>query len=471
MRKEIRDDIIALEKYCIAKFKLEPYIQILFDAGGYCFINQFYHHFGDNEGKRIVSVLRHHRFLDEAEYSNYNICYLTDSAIKYMVHKDSEKNFDDVDKSDISVKKISSAPTNKVLFSSSIKFALLQEYPLYGKEQYIRYLRKYIERKINNGRSIDDDLHEYDERCNDMAYNISKKKPVVNYIDTSIIGPLEKIYSANITAIRHIQETLKLIDKNIEEQSNKLGGHLFMQNTSKKTHLHEMKDKLTTFLEHILNSESSYILEINNSMRNYKKEFYELEISMDDHHDKFKELSQRIKNQEEKLEQIIKRACIYYDISKIIMYPKENELEVVIIDTGTHQKSDDYLKKINNFRKEANIESHPVKIVIASYSKGSANILKSIINELIEKRKLLEQDIDMLMYHNPTYTLERQRRDNPCFIKTEKELEKYPKITIECLGETQYIEKYRQKTKKKPQSISDRDYKKIDVFEAELKMD
>lgn len=139
MKAMVRDDIIALETFVVLRFKYEKYIEMLYDCGGYCFVDQFIKFFGgENKGRYLVEQLEKNGLIKTKFFNNYKYCYLTDASIKYVKYKDDPRDFSKMKKADIPVKKISSNPTDKVLFSSALKFSLMQRMDICGKRKFIK---------------------------------------------------------------------------------------------------------------------------------------------------------------------------------------------------------------------------------------------------------------------------------------------------------------------------------------------
>lgn len=142
MQALIRDDIIALDTFVALKFKYEKYAKILEEAGGYCFIDQFVQYFGgNNKGRYLAQQLEDNGVISTKFFNNYKYCYLTDAAIKYLTYKDDPRDFSKIKKANIPVKKITPNPSEKVLFSSALKFGLMQKYNWIGKKTFINCKR------------------------------------------------------------------------------------------------------------------------------------------------------------------------------------------------------------------------------------------------------------------------------------------------------------------------------------------
>lgn len=150
MKAVVRDDIIALETFVALRFKYEKYIEQIFDCGGYCFVDQFVQHYGgENKGRYLAEQLEANGLIKTKFFNNYKYCYLTDASIKYVIYKDDPRDFSEIKKANIPVKKITPNPTDKVLFSSALKFALMQQYNFIGKKNFINVNTKIFSALFN----------------------------------------------------------------------------------------------------------------------------------------------------------------------------------------------------------------------------------------------------------------------------------------------------------------------------------
>lgn len=177
MKAIVRDDIISLETFVALRFKYEQYAEMLNDAGGYCFVDQFVEHFGGkNKGRYLAKQLEDNGIISTKFLNNYKYCYLTDAAIKYLTYKDDPRDFSALKKADIPVKKITPNPSDKVLFSSAMKFALMQKYRWIGKKVFIKIITSEFQSIYGDKISLD----EHDP----VATAVNK---TINYYDKSKI--------------------------------------------------------------------------------------------------------------------------------------------------------------------------------------------------------------------------------------------------------------------------------------------
>lgn len=140
MKAMVRDDIIALETFVALRFKYEEYIYKIHECGGYCFLDQFKQHY-DN-GRYLAKQLEENGLIKTKSFNNYKYCYLTDASIKYLYYKDDPRDFSEMKKANIPIKKLTPNPSERVLFASALKFALIHKYKLAGKEEYKSFVKK-----------------------------------------------------------------------------------------------------------------------------------------------------------------------------------------------------------------------------------------------------------------------------------------------------------------------------------------
>lgn len=295
MRAEVRDDIISLDTFVKARFYYEKYIDDLHQAGGYCFLDQWIQHYGGkNKGRYLAEQLEESGLIKTKALNNYKYCYLTDAALKYLKYKDDPRDFSKIKKANIPIKKLSSNPSEKVLMSSAIKFALMQKYEYFRKDVYvdkissfysklIRYLiveDKVVDNKIifgddNENLSIDkrvkkivDKSLNYFDKSKIVFYPVISKKN--EYILNMIILDTGTNKSASSYLENLLNDYLKCLDESID---NKKSNNIFDFNQliiavasydeerSKKIveEINREKNKRLDKLKYILTEERKYI--------------------------------------------------------------------------------------------------------------------------------------------------------------------------------------------------------------------
>lgn len=148
----VRDDIIDLETFVQARFYFDYYLKVIHESGGYVFLMQFGQHWGDFGGAYLAERMIKAGLLGTKFYSNFKFAYLTETALKYLIHGDSKRDFSNISKNRISIKKLTHTPSDKQLFSSAMKFAFiaLKKDPndSLGKSGYKKVLLSTIEKRL-----------------------------------------------------------------------------------------------------------------------------------------------------------------------------------------------------------------------------------------------------------------------------------------------------------------------------------
>ncbi len=454
MRAEVRDDIIKLETFVAVKFKYEKYIDMLHEAGGYCFLSQFAYHYGNNEGRYIAKQLEEVGLIKTKAVSNYKYCYLTDIAIKYLKLKDIEEDYSNKSKNQINVKRLSVTPSDKVLFASAIKFALIHEYEFIGKKYYEEKLVEAFSEfyECNKERTT-----ELEDKINSLKIEFKKEDIEAKKIFDNHINPLSKIYDGNIEEeYKSIKDKIAELEIFIEEKNKG-----FFKNLKKEEdELNKLKIRLAKlevvkkFKESLLKQKNDLEIKIKNKSDYIQKQEKELErLNI--------EINQKIFN----VGDAVKKAISYYDKSKIIftLNNEKSTLNMIIIDTGTLKNPYGYIDVLNKFSNETETESLNKKIYIASYSKKRADKLKEQLNKiLIEKENKIKKiedykrNVDMSKY-------------TPEFYKNaEKFINRVPNFTVKLIEDGHYIEPYKEPVSAKTGYIKPKDKDRFDDIKNRL---
>lgn len=384
MRAEVRDDIISLETFVQARFKFEKYLIPIRNSGSYCFLDQFKRNYSN--GEYIAKCMEESNLIRCENFNNaYKYIYLTDTAVKYLTLKNSDKDYSNMDKNMISIQQITRYPTEKVLLNSAIKYQLLfnpeNNYIIKGNlinELEIEYLKKF-------------ELFDLDTR-------IIEAEGVINKIKESF-NRSKIYYDIATTALKGIQEEeywdkseglpKQLNEKNIEiENLNKVLLGLGLLDKNKKNEIRKQ-------IEVIKEATQRLTFNINLQKKiSEQKQF--LKVPLDELNSNYKisfKALQHLKkiktdNQDKYDKMIIFKNKILnlYDKSKIIVRLKAGNLNYEIIDTGNFKSAYGYLKQINSLKlEEYSINS--VNIVIFSYSEKRANNMKNEF-EVTQKERI-----------------------------------------------------------------------------------
>lgn len=455
MRAEVRDDIIKLETFVAIKFKYEEYIEMIHEAGGYCFLNQFTYHYDNNEGRYIAKQLEDAGLIKTKAISNYKYCYLTDVAVKYLKLKDSEKDYSEISKSQINVKRVNVTPSDKVLFASAIKFALIRRYKFVGKKYYEEKLVKafsalYKCDKTKASKLKDDIEFLKEELKNEVIY--------AKRIFQDHIKPLFEIYKEDThEEYKSIKNKIATLESFIDEKNKS-----FLYKNLKKED-DELKvlylklaklDVINKFKERLVKQKNDLETKIKTKNEYIKLQEKELE-----------RLNIDISEKNVKVRYAVKKAVSYYDKSKIIftLNPKDLTLKMIIIDTGTLKNPYGYIDILNKFSNETGIENLNKEIFIASYSKKRSEKFEEDINKiLIEKKNKLNKIVDYKSKINMSNYTPEFYKNAQAFIN------RIPDFTITIIDAAHYMEPYKDQVSSKIGYIKPKDKDRFEEIKNNL---
>lgn len=422
MKAIVRDDIISLNSFVSAEFKYKSYLKLLMKAGNYCFLDQIKRLMPGNQAI-LKGLMENNLIATENINKNYKYIYLSDTAMKYLYLRDSEKDFSDIKKNKISVVKINKYPSEKQLFSSAYKFhLLLTGEELIDKESIINSLENYIYLK---------------------EHNITKEK-------------YDEWFNKNITGFKKKREELQGYYKELEN----------------------VKKIITSINTDIFNATPKSIetLELKNrTIRNYNQYFSEKENAYKNFENKINALESQfnaiIKKNEEitqpKFEKAKKVFENMYNISKVIARIKENSLEFIIFDLGTFKTAFGYIKLINKIS-DLNLGYENIKIIIYSYAEHRAlNLNKEFLDAAKKKKGALNTLKNYNLRINEYDT--GQRPD--FYVNANKLYDSIPNFEVEVRPDFYYMNSYKEFVTSGTKGIKRKDRKAIDELITKLKND
>lgn len=456
MIAEVRDDIIKLETFVAIKFKYEKYIDMLNEAGGYCFLSQFTHHYGNNEGRYIAKQLEDAGLIKTKAISNYKYCYLTDVSIRYIKLKDEDDFEDDEYKTRINVKRLSTTPSDRVLFASAIKFALMHRYKFIGKEYFedklVRELSELYECNFEELTRTQEDI---DEQRKKIYYESQYSQSMV----TNYIKPLFNLYNGDTFGeYKIIKDKIIKLEAFIEEKSK---GILHIKSLKKE------EDKLKE-----LEIKFAQLGVINKFKKSLIKQKNDIEIKIRAKNDYIEKQEQEYRKSCDevwetsgKIQNALKKAVYYYDKSKIIfmLNAKRLFLSMIIIDAGTLKNPYKYINILNKFSVETETKNLNKRIYIASYSEKRAEMLKGQFNKiLIEKenklKKLRKYNANNFSDYTPEF-----------YVNDQKFIDKIPDFTVTVLDDAHYMQSYKDQVSSKIDYIKPKDKDRFEEIKNNLK--
>ena len=383
MKAEVRDDIISLDSFVQAKFKYEKYLLLLKNAGNYCFLDQFKRLF--EKGETIAKNMEEINLIKtETLNNNYKYVYLTDTAMKYLILKDDPKDYTGVVKNKISVLKVNKYPSEKVLMSSALKFELIAN----GKGQII--LKENLINNLKESFYSQNTVINLDEIKKEMEDIYIKHTEAVKVQNESIQLLQEVLNVSFMDQENNLSEIENQINKELKDLELEMQ-NLGMLDLKRKKEIPEKRIDLNHKLE-----KTRACIELNKKIEtqidktrvpanSLARKYNSLNKQINDHA-KDEEKRNKIDEQYSNLENKILNM---YDKSKIIAYFKNEELHILILDTGNTKTAFGYLKMFSELKKIYNFNK--INLSIASYSENRAkNLLSEFRDTQNEKNKALK---------------------------------------------------------------------------------
>lgn len=460
MKAMVRDDIISLDSFVQAKFKYEKYLLLLKNAGNYCFLDQFKRLF--EKGETIAKNMEEINLIKtETLNNNYKYVYLTDTAMKYLMLKDDPKDYTGVVKNKISVLKVNKYPSEKVLMSSALKFEFIAngKNTFIIKENLINNLKEsfYIQNTVIN-------LDEIKKEMEDIYIKYTEAIKVQNESIKLLQEVLNVSFMEQENNLSEIENQINKELKDLESEMQNLG----MLDLKRKKEIPEKRIDLNHKLE-----KTRACIELNEKVEtqinktrvpanSLARKYNSLNKQVNDHA-KDQEKRNKIDEQYSNLENKILNM---YDKSKIIAYFKNEELHILILDTGNTKTAFGYLKMISELKAFYNFNE--INLSVASYSENRAkNLLSEFGDTQNEKNKALKV---MESYEKNT-GVDRKYRNSwkyaPSFyISAENIYYNTPEINkLVCAKNTIMLEVYKKNLSMSENYIRNKDKKSI----AELK--
>lgn len=422
MKKVVRDDIIDLITFTKAEFKYLEYLNLLKECGNYCFLSQFRNFIP--KGRSIVNGLIENNLIGtESINKNYKYIYLTDTAMKFLMLRSSDKDFSNQSKKSISVKKVSKYPSEKQLLSAAYKFHMLVNGDNEVSKETIlenirnKYQEKYFYKYIDGIK-----FEELKENCIEI-------KNLVNEIDKKILQEKENLNvmkeisnNINLKGLFLLDESSNKI-KEIELKIENLKNEIREKEKYSFTRIANKKD--ITYIQNTINELNGIRKFIEFEDENKKNCTYKYNKMINDNENRIKELTKlkdhyleilkyidnASKEADLKFNMVEKKIENLYDISKIIVRVNENILEFLILDTGSLKNSKSYAKIINSLLEELNeIKIEKTEVVIYSYSENRAKNLEKEFLKIKQVRS--ETIISVPKKRESRYTKEVLRKAN-----------------------------------------------------------
>lgn len=402
MKKVVRDDIIDLITFTKAEFKYLDYLNLLKECGNYCFLSQFRNLIP--KGRSIIDGLIENNLIGtESINKNYKYIYLTDTAMKFLMLRLSDKDFSNQSKKSISVKKISKYPSEKQLLSAAYKFHMLVNGDNEVSKEVIlenirnKYKEKYFYKYIDGIK-----FEESKDKCIEIKKLISEidkkilqekeKLNVINEMSNEINLKDSLLLDESRTTIKEIKSKIENLENEIREKEK----YSFTRIASKKDisyiqdTINELKE-VRTFIELENENKKNCICKYNEMINENENRIKELTKSKDHYLKILKYIDNASKEADLKFNIVEKKIENLYDISKIIVRVNKNILEFLILDTGSLKNSKSYAKIINSLLEELNeIKIEKTEVVIYSYSENRA---KNLEKEFLKIKQVRSETI------------------------------------------------------------------------------
>ena len=453
----IRDDIISLESFTAAEFKYKAYLNMIRKSGNYCYLDQFKKIIPS--GERIVKgMLQLNLIGTENINKNYKYIYLTDTAMKYLYLRDSERDFSDIKKNRISVPKVNKNPSEKQLLSSAYKFHLIA----LGEKKIYKYdilvdVAKFISIKSIGQTAIEnldwavginqsitlkrERIEKLNKKIDDFKFNINQINCGLSLLDIN----------SEIKELEELKLEYDEINKQIrlkEKSTFKAGLNNLKERSDNIIAIKDEVEKRFKIKQRIIKNYNQYVEGI-------EKNIGEIQEEIKKHQEMLLLNDQRNENIAAKIDKTLKMFENLYDISKIITRINDDCLEFIILDTGTVKTACTYIKKINEID-ELNIGYNQRKIYIYSYSKIRA---ENLYNEFMA----IKRNKDKALSTIKTFNSCNDSDFKPDFYRAaEKIYDETPEFKVEIKEDCFYFNSYKEISSASTKAIKRKDKKAID---------
>lgn len=460
MRAEVRDDIISLNSFVEAKFKYEKYLELLRQAGNYCFLDQFKKHI--DKSRYILEGMEQANLIKTGTLNNnFKYIYLTDTAMKYLCLKNDEKDYSNISKKSINVKKVTKYPSEKVLMGSAMKFELIVngKNKIVTKEGLIDSWRNKLIGKSN--------LEDLEDKKEKLANEFERIKKEYELVNKEFNGVTKDISNRPSEYVSLKNDNLSNIN-NLENEIEELGVFSAKKKEEKIAQIECLKSE-----NELLDIKISIKKAIETTLLKYSKQLKELKEQHSHVCTQIQKLKSLIIQREEESKKVIDKVLSYYDKTKLIICLVKNKLNVLILDTGNTKKAYSYLKIINEIEKEVNkiVKTEGIEMFFFSYSSKRAAALKLEFEETQKKR---EHALDTMSAYEAKYSLKREYRgqwtyDPPQHYNVaENVFYNTPKVNLDTPSTMFYMEKYKKNLSLSDNYIKESDLKTINELKQKL---
>lgn len=467
MKGEVRDDIISLDNYVAAEFKYKEYLELLFNAGGYCFLDQFKTFI--QSGATIIKNMQEHSLVGVENINNcYKYVYLTDTATKYLELRGCKEDYSNVKKNQISVKKFKKNPSQKQLFISAFKFHLLTHgdrsvtKESINKTFYEYLLRINFHNNMNDVSKeiLDELIKKYEDKNNELEDEIKAKELKIKENESNFLYILGGLKNSPIDReIRELSSESRIVSEQIDNISKTTlkRGLADTQNQKKCIDLKiELLKQQQEMLDEIINKSNKVI----NSLK------YDLN-KLVENKNKINNIENIIKTKLKEqvnpvYEELRKKVDNLHDISKVIARLDEDKLEFNIFDCGHFSTGYSYIKHINSLEvKDSTYKA--ITIVIYSYAENRANNLLSELERLQKEREGAKKTVDSYLAFIDSKGWDFNYHAAPDHYKAAiKILDEIPVFNVVVKSNMYYMGKYIKNISKADKVIKLKDRKAID---------
>lgn len=325
MKAVVRDDIIELHSFVAAKFKYEKYLFEIYDAGNYCFMDQFCRFY--KNGPYLIKCMQEYNLVEvKTLNTKYNYILLTQTAMKYLKLKDDPKDFSDLSKNQINVTRVNINPSTKVLITSALKYDLI--------------------------------LNSYNFAIsNKMIYNL-----IENYLKTfNFIDDSEGCNSS-------LQELKELYNSKFKE-------YQILKSLFSNSEFDFLKMSVEDIIE-LYNSDKlrySYLEMMISKIKDFNIQFSDIKKQVDEYRKRLEwNENHPLKNQAREIQRKLQN---YYDKSKLLFEYNNFVLTMYILDTSNFKSVWQYMSFVKELQ-QTGLKYKYLDIVVVSYSETRAQYLK-----------------------------------------------------------------------------------------------
>ncbi len=407
------------EDFAKIEFRFAVYLDPIYAAGGYIWLDQLLHSYGEVEGRYIAKKLQAENLIKTKTTAKYKIACLADQVMKYYAYKDCDDDLSVTPKTELNYNKLSLDISEKTLMSSGMIYALIMEGICVGKIQYKKYLTDYLNNKITST---------IQEKINDINKNLTELSNAFDKENIKLVTVISILQNYTNEVLNTKIEDLECGKKQLQNELEEIKLRTF-----KKDRCESIKDGI---------NEINKQIEVSKTLKPIIEKYFLIREDQDEivsdriaKKEELKKYNLKLGEANKSIDEIIKKAEVCYKQSKIIFFPEGEKMNAIILDTGTTDDITRSIKVISTFLKQPILNNLQCNIAIVSYSENRATFLVSQLDELHTKIKHAEEFVTNCEMNYQTYSEH---------YKNAKELiGKYVDFRVDVWDKCYYMNKYK----------------------------